>query len=72
MAHHKRSRSRTAVHRSTKPPFPRGTPAWWGIIFNVRPKRRQEHRLCDAVRAGADPDGLIWPVAGHKPHLWYW
>ena len=70
---YKRRRPRTAVHRSTKPAFPRGTPAWFSILFNVRPWRRAETRLCRAVQSGeVDADGALWPMTPRKPHVWYW
>lgn len=70
--HHKRKRPKTCVRRNANPPFPRGAPHWWDVVFHTRPKRRLAARVLRSILGGADPDGAVWPVSGHKPHNYYW
>lgn len=75
---YKRKRPRTAPVTCYAPTFThrrRGkctTPAWWNLTFHTRPKRRAETRVLRAIMLGADPDGVLWPVSSHKPHVYYW
>lgn len=47
-------------------------PRWFEIEYLRRPKRRKNKRLMVALRKGADPDDLAWPLGNHKPHSYYW
>lgn len=40
-------------------------------IHHTRPHRTKTKRLEREVLNGADPDGVVWPLA-KKPHHYYW
>lgn len=71
--HHKRRRPRTSPPSTTpQVRFPRGCPQHWRLVFMTRPARRGEKRLLTKIMHGADPDGLVAPTVGRKPHVYYW
>lgn len=47
-------------------------PRYWDVEFHRRPKRRKIKRALVALKQGADPDNLAWPLGNHKPHSYYW
>ncbi len=49
-----------------------GTPMYWVHQHMTRPRRVESKRLCKAVTSGCDPDGIVWPTGGCKPHYYYW
>ncbi len=51
---------------------PRTAPAWFVRQFMNRPRRRANRLTCDRVLAGADADGLVWPLGSHRPQRYYW
>ncbi len=54
------------------PHFPNGTPRWWRKLHMTRPRRRDNIHICHLVLKGHDPDGLVFPLGNHKPHIYYW
>ena len=46
-------------------------PKWWRRLHKHRPRRRAVRAACWRVRAGLDPEGLIWPL-DKKPWIYYW
>ncbi|MFQ6006584.1 MAG: hypothetical protein ACE5OQ_13905 [Woeseia sp.] len=52
--------------------FPRGAPKWWRKLYMSRPRRRKNRMLCHLVEKGVDPEGLVFPLGNHKPHVYYW
>jgi hypothetical protein len=46
-------------------------PKWHDLIHHTRPHRRDERVCLAKLKAGADPDGIAWPVWG-KPVIYYW
>ena len=44
----------------------------WRYFYMTRPRRRANKRVCDQVRLGVDPDGIITPLGNNKPHEYYW
>lgn len=49
----------------------RNWPRAHDILFHTRPGRRACRRLERKVLAGADADGVAWPLS-KKPHVYYW
>lgn len=47
-------------------------PKAWTNLYMTRPKRRKTKYLCDLVNRGLDPDGIVYPLGNHKPHIYYW
>ena len=48
------------------------TSKWWVKLYMTRPKRRANRALCVDIMNGADPDELVAPLGGRKPHEYYW
>lgn len=48
------------------------TPKWWVKLYMTKPKRRANRALCTDIMHGADPDELVYPLGGRKPHEYYW
>ena len=46
-------------------------PRWWDVVYHRRPHRVRTKRLINAIRHGADPDGIAWPIP-NRPQIWYW
>ncbi|HET6586311.1 MAG TPA: hypothetical protein VFG67_00895 [Oleiagrimonas sp.] len=51
---------------------PSGTPKWWRRLHMTRPRRHANAAGCARIVKGADPDGLVFPLGNHKPHVYYW
>lgn len=47
-------------------------PNWFDILYNRRRKRRAIQRCLIAIREGADPDDVAWPLGNRKPSECYW
>lgn len=48
-------------------------PRWWDIVFHTRPKRRAEARELHRLVAGhIDLDAGLFPLAGRRPHHYFW
>lgn len=62
---------KSAVCRTRHSPRMWNEPRWWHVLFHRRPHRRQTTRCLIAIRQGADPDGIAWPIP-NRPQLWYW
>lgn len=46
-------------------------PAWFDIVFHIRPRRRKDRRIEHAVMRGADADEVNWSVS-KQPQKYYW
>lgn len=55
-----------------RPAWSGSTPGWWVRTTMNRPRRRLNRHLCGLVVKGREPDALLWPVGGRKPHVYYW
>jgi len=69
---HKRKKARVNTYNRTDETFPNGSPSWWHIVYNVRPKRRRDNKLVKRVLDGEDFDGIPFELGNHKPHEYYW
>lgn len=68
---HKRKRPRSKS--SGNPVGWLNTPAHHNISFHSRPRRHRDKARCLQVLYGkTDPDGMIWELGNHKPHIYYW
>ena len=52
--------------------FSSSYPACWDRQYHTRPRRSKTRRLEWAIRHGADPDAVVWPLGNSKPHIYYW
>jgi len=82
MANHKRKKARSQMGAGSQNYLKRRLDPskwrWWqdapsghNILFNTRPRRREERLLERKVLKGEDPDGIAWPLAT-KPFDYYW
>lgn len=68
---YKRKKARTSYCHSHNIPFPRGCPAWWNIIFHIRPARRRDKRKLKLLMQGVDFENMVFEDY-KKPHIYYW
>lgn len=44
----------------------------WRRLHMTQPRRHANAACCARIAKDEDPDGMVFPLGNHKPHVYYW